>query len=438
MGRILVASTPLAGHVNPMLLVAESLSRQGHDVYFHTAEVFREKVETAGLRFLPLLGNANYDYRKMGEVVPELRTAAAGIDQANAYVKYLFGDRIPDQHKGLQLYIEAEKIDLVLTEVAFLGVLPLLLQGEMRPPVISCGVIAPVWDDPAFSCLTGPDRTPEGVKRNIEDNRQMSAWRAPGYLHIDAVLAKLGTGIPGGYQTNICYRAPDLFLQFGAEVFEYPMLDRPENLHFTGPILPPHLNDVEAPAWLQTLDSSKPAIFVTQGTLANFDFDQLVNPALEALENDDVQVIVTAGGGNRNAIRAAAHTMVETYLPYEFVLPKTSVFITNGGYNGVQHALSYGVPVMSAGISEDKRQVAARINWSGAGIGLLTASPTAAQIYEAVSDILRDPRYRNRARALGESLKKTDALTTIASFVDKTLNEGSGNGNDRYQRLLKK
>jgi UDP:flavonoid glycosyltransferase YjiC (YdhE family) len=198
------------------------------------------------------------------------------------------------------------------------------------------------------------------------------------------------------------------------------------------------LNDVEAPAWLQTLDSSKPAIFVTQGTLANFDFDQLVNPALEALENDDVQVIVTAGGGNRNAIRAAAHTMVETYLPYEFVLPKTSVFITNGGYNGVQHALSYGVPVMSAGISEDKRQVAARINWSGAGIGLLTASPTAAQIYEAVSDILRDPRYRNRARALGESLKKTDALTTIASFVDKTLNEGSGNGNDRYQRLLKK
>ena len=189
------------------------------------------------------------------------------------------------------------------------------------------------------------------------------------------------------------------------------MLDRPENLHFTGPILPPHLNDVEVPAWLQTLDPSKPVIFVKQGTLANFGFDQLVNPALEALENDYVQVIVTAGG-----IRAAAHTMVETYLPYEFVLPKTSVFITNGGYNGVQHALSYGVPVMSAGISEDKRQVAARINWSGAGIGLLTASSTGAQIHEAVSDILRDPHYRNRARALGESLKKTDALTTIASI----------------------
>jgi hypothetical protein len=29
MGRILVAVTPLAGHVNPMLLVAESLRRHG-------------------------------------------------------------------------------------------------------------------------------------------------------------------------------------------------------------------------------------------------------------------------------------------------------------------------------------------------------------------------------------------------------------------------
>jgi UDP:flavonoid glycosyltransferase YjiC (YdhE family) len=89
---------------------------------------------------------------------------------------------------------------------------------------------------------------------------------------------------------------------------------------------------------------------------------------------------------------------------------------------------------MSAGISEDKGRVAARINWSGAGIGLLTASPTAAQIHEAVSDILCDPGYRNRARALGESLKETDALTTIASFVDKALNEGCGMETDRLKK----
>jgi UDP:flavonoid glycosyltransferase YjiC (YdhE family) len=38
-------------------------------------------------------------------------------------------------------------------------------------------------------------------------------------------------------------------------------------------------------------------VFVTQGTLANFDFNQLMNPAIAALADEDVQVIVTAGGG---------------------------------------------------------------------------------------------------------------------------------------------
>jgi UDP:flavonoid glycosyltransferase YjiC (YdhE family) len=56
MGNILVASTPLAGHVAPMLTVAKSLRDQAHDIYFLTAEAFREKVEAAGdVTFLPSL-----------------------------------------------------------------------------------------------------------------------------------------------------------------------------------------------------------------------------------------------------------------------------------------------------------------------------------------------------------------------------------------------
>jgi UDP:flavonoid glycosyltransferase YjiC (YdhE family) len=62
---VLVAVTPLAGHVNPMIVVAEYLSKQGYNVLFNTAETFRQKVEASGLRFLPLLGNANYDYHQL-------------------------------------------------------------------------------------------------------------------------------------------------------------------------------------------------------------------------------------------------------------------------------------------------------------------------------------------------------------------------------------
>ena len=422
MSRILVASHPMAGHVNPMLAVSESLSKRGHDIIFNTSELFREKVEARGLRFAALLGNANYDYRRLGELVPQLRTAAPGAELTITYRKYVLGDRIPDQYRGLRRILEEEDIDLVMTDVLFFGNLPLLLSNESRPPAIACGVIAPMWHDPAFSVVGGPDNTPAGRKRNEEDNRQFNEARAPGGRHIDGVLEQLGVGVPGGYDVaNTMYRLPDLFLQFGAEVFEFPMYNRPANLRFTGPILTKQKEAIEPPEWLQELDGSKTVVFVTQGTLANFNFDQLVNPALAGLANDDVQLVVTAGGGDANAIVAPAQAVVKPYIPYDLLFPRTSVFVTNGGYNGVQQALSFGVPIVAVGASEDKPEVCSRVNWSGVGIGIPTRTPTVEQVRDAVREVLHNSSYRERAQALGASIAKTDALTMIAEIVDAAI-----------------
>jgi UDP:flavonoid glycosyltransferase YjiC (YdhE family) len=63
------------------------------------------------------------------------------------------------------------------------------------------------------------------------------------------------------------------------------------------------------------------------------------------------------------------------------------------------------------------------VNWSGAGIDLKTGTPTAEQIRDAVLLLLRDPVYRDRAKALGASIAKTNALTTIAEIVEATIAE---------------
>ena len=78
MSKLLVATHPMAAHVNPMLAVSESLSKGVHDIIFNTAELLREEVKARGLRFAPLLGNANYDHRRLGDLVPQLTTAAPG------------------------------------------------------------------------------------------------------------------------------------------------------------------------------------------------------------------------------------------------------------------------------------------------------------------------------------------------------------------------
>jgi MGT family glycosyltransferase len=420
MSRILVAVTPLAGHVKPMLPVAQHLVRDGHQVFFQTSDIFSAQVEATGSQFVPLLGNANYDYHRFGELIPELWTAASPLDQAIIYTKHVFADRIADQYRGLQQMIAEKNIDLVMTDVLFLGELPLLLSGESHPPVIACGVIAPSWTDPAFSIFTGPDATPEGRARNIADNESFLSMNAPGYEYIDAVLDQLGMTISGGFDINSLYRLPDVFLQFGTKAFEYPMEDQPANLIYTGPILHKEPS-AEMPSWMAHLDKSLPIVLVTQGTLANFDFDQLINPALIGLAGEPVQVVVTAGGSKDGKIQATENAIRESYVPYEQILPMTSVFITNGGYNGVQQALSYGVPIVCYGESEDKPLVSARVHWSGAGISLKAGISMPEQIRDAVSKILHDPSYTERARTLSAEIAKSDALLTITRTVNTTI-----------------
>ena len=296
MSKILFAATPLAGHVNPLLPVAEHLKNEGYAIWFATSNAFKEQIERQKLEFLPLLDNANYDHRRIGEIVPELRTATSPNEQANWYIKRVFGNRIVAQFASLQYYVRKHAIDIIIVDVLYMGVLPLLLKTEPRPRIISCGVIAPYWQDPAFSVFHGPDDTPEGDIRNIQDAWRFNEMRQPGHSHIDAVLGSIDVAVSGGYKSTVLYELPDVFLQFGAEAFEYPMANRLGNLHFVGPILPRRDHSAVPPdGRLFIADDGKPVVFVTQGTLANYDFEQLINPAIRGLAEEDVHVVVSAG-----------------------------------------------------------------------------------------------------------------------------------------------
>jgi MGT family glycosyltransferase len=420
MSRILIAVSPFAGHVTPMLPVACHLASEGHEIFFQTSDTFAETIKAAGLSFLPLHGTANWDYHKLDKLVPQLWTASDPVDQFNIYVKHVLADFIPDQYLGLQKVIAEKKIDLVLTDVLFFGEIPLLLSGERRPPVISFGVIAPSWIDPGFSIYSGPNPAPDGQERNAADNEDFLNKRQLGYSYVDRILDGLGITIPGGFTQNSVYRLPDVFIQLGVEAFEYPMQDRPDNLIFSGPLLSTK-HSGEAPPWLDKLDRSLPLVLVTQGTLANYDFNQLVNPALEALADEPVQVVVTAGGSKHGTLKPAGNAVIESYVPYEQVLPMASVFITNGGYNGVQQALSYGVPLVACGMSEDKPIVMARVAWSGAGVVIPGGRASAEELRNAVRTVLTNPGYREHAQAIGSRIAKTDAPVTISQVVREAL-----------------
>jgi len=172
MSRILVAASPAPGHVNPLIAIAESLSKRGHRVTFNSADIFRSKAESAGLHFVPLQGKANLDYHLLDRNFPERKTIEPGMPQLNYDMKYIFGDWIPDQYRGIKEIIEDQDIDLLITDFLFLGTFPLLLNSkEPRPPVLACGIAPVLMRTPDSSPFAGPDSTPEGLLRNAGGDR---------------------------------------------------------------------------------------------------------------------------------------------------------------------------------------------------------------------------------------------------------------------------
>jgi UDP:flavonoid glycosyltransferase YjiC (YdhE family) len=192
-------------------------------------------------------------------------------------------------------------------------------------------------------------------------------------------------------------------------------------VHFIGalPIIP---NQAPLPSWAHELDGSRKVVLVTQGTLANHNFGLLVVPALAAHANEpDVLVVVTAGGRPIDAIPGPlpSNARLASYLPFEWVLPTVDVLVTDGGSGSVNQALSFGIPLVTAGLTEDKADVNARVAWSGIGIDLATNEPTPQALREAVRTVLDKPNYRSRASLMAEEFDAIDTRSEILRIVSQ-------------------
>jgi UDP:flavonoid glycosyltransferase YjiC (YdhE family) len=71
-----------------------------------------------------------------------------------------------------------------------------------------------------------------------------------------------------------------------------------------------------------------------------------------------------------------------------------------------------------AGLSEEKPEIAARVVWTGSGISLRTDKPTAAQLGDAVDQILSNPSYRNRATELSLEFASHNAAQELLKLIE--------------------
>ncbi|CAI3796551.1 glycosyltransferase [Pseudarthrobacter sp. MM222] len=130
-------------------------------------------------------------------------------------------------------------------------------------------------------------------------------------------------------------------------------------------------------------------------------------------------MVVSTGGRPVDTLTGPLpdNVRVASYLPYDELLPKTDVLVTNGGYGGVQFALRHGVPLVVAGQTEEKPEVCARVAWSGTGINLRTNRPKPEAVAEAVRAVLADSSYREAGSRIGSAIRASRGVDGLADLV---------------------
>lgn len=163
----------------------------------------------------------------------------------------------------------------------------------------------------------------------------------------------------------------------------------------------------------------KKLIFASQGTVQNKDSSALLRPCCEALKDSNKYLVISAD--DKETLKGYDiynHIDIRGEVPYSSIMSKTDIFITNGGYGGVNLALKYGVPIIVAGRSDDKGEVGARVERSGVGINLRTSRPTAKKIKNAINKILNDDRFNKKALEIRQKIISNDSAKNARCHID--------------------
>ncbi|TPG37272.1 glycosyltransferase [Mycolicibacterium hodleri] len=428
MPEILIAACPPIGHVAPLLNVARDLVVRGHDVTFLTSARHADKVRATGATLHPLPYGADFDDTSLDADLPG-RTETAGVARINFDVRHVFVRPLPHQAAAVDELMTTTRFDAIIADAFFLGILPMLLgDPASRPPVLT------YTTTPLF--LSSRDTAPGGTgihpgvgalgrlrNRALNVAAQKILLRASQHA-AEIMLKALAMPKLPVFVLDSAILADRLIVPTVPE-FEYHRSDLPDHVRFVGAVSPEPASGFVAPPWWQELSGDRPVVHVTQGTIDNADLGRLIEPTVQALADEDVTVVVTTGGRPVSQLRGPLpkNTFVSEFIPHDVLLPSVDVMVTNGGYGAVQRALMTGVPLVVAGDTEDKPEVAARVEWFSAGVNLRTGAPTAAAIRRAVREVLEDDEYLASARSMQRAYARRDGIAEIAALVDEVIGE---------------
>jgi UDP:flavonoid glycosyltransferase YjiC (YdhE family) len=421
----LFASIPVVAHSTNPLPFAARLVEGGHRVLWYAGRRFHPQIKAIGGEPQPYREAFDFSELELTEAFPQFAalTGAAGIRRAFADV---FVGHAPQRVADLQDILAGHRVDAMLCDGLMYGV---GLAHELGGPAWATFGDGPLPyfepDTPPFGPALLPLRGPVGRLRNrVVDAVGRRLIFADAQRAYDRIRSDLGLG-PDTRTVLDASTSPYLHLQGCTPAFEYPRRQLPPEYHWVGALRPDPPEHWTAPGWWpEVTGADRPVVLVSQGSLRP-DVTELLLPAVTGLAEQEVLVVVTTGAADPAELERAAggalpgNVRCTRFLPYDLLLPHVSAFVTNGGYSGVTLALAHGVPLVQAGVTEEKSEIAARIQWTGVGVRLGTTRPSAEAVRAGVRRVLDDDSYAAAARRVKAEMDQHDAGREGAALLER-------------------
>ena len=382
--RIAWFCIPAHGHTNPTLGLVKAVTEAGHEVYYFSFEMFREKIENAGAVFIPCDA---YDF----EMKDKEDADRVGKDQAFA-VELMVSSTLALDQMVTEKIAELHPEVIVSDSVAYWGKLAAMKHGI--PFISSTTTFAfnrysakymkhGPWE--LFNMLTSMPKVHKQIKR-----LQEKGYPVKGILDI----------IQNDNDTNtIVYTSK--YFQPCSDTFS-------DRYHFIGPSIRPITETYEKKAGR--------TVYISMGTVVQN--RELYRKCISAFGKTDYQVIISLGADKDHFENVPENIELYESVDQMAVLSISDAFITHCGMNSASEGLYFGVPLVLFPQTAEQDAVAKRAEELGAGLRLKSDDEEA--ILTAVKTVLKEDSYRQGAEKVSESFKKAGGFQEAVRFIEST------------------
>ncbi|MBR8838041.1 MAG: glycosyltransferase family 1 protein [Stigonema ocellatum SAG 48.90 = DSM 106950] len=407
MATVLITVPGVAGTILNMLPIAEALAKRGHRVLLHTGQRDYAKVQATGVELIPMSEHCNLVSRLKKSSV-RLPWWVPGFARPIWCFRNEILAIIPDMVAELEPIIKREQVDcLVADSVCFsaayaaerLGI-PFVTFTSSWTTTLNANALPVAYPVPLPPRIVHTAIDFIFPLRRVR--KQLGLPQRP--LNAPAELFCM--------VTSKLLNLVTIYREF------IPCEQLQENQVFIGPTafgIPRTTDDQPCRASLEP-----GTVLVSTTTSANMD-NGLFRRLLEAVAQMGIPVLATSGSATNIPSGLGENVRLETFVPYDEVLPHVRALVTHGGPGTVGRALRYGIPMLIIPNFGDQLPTGVRAAELGLAYHLPKSKATSKAIQSKLKALLQDHALHDRVKTLSVKLRSMDSKELAANAIEGIL-----------------